>query len=166
MPEKIVTQKALCYVVRNGLLLVFRHTNCSYEEVGVQVPGGTIRPGEAPENAALREAREETALTDFRVVRKLGESEYDISPHRFEIQRRHIFLMELLEPTPLRWSSREDHDGTQPPTPFECFWVPLTAGHVHGASSPARQPLSDQRNLGDVLVWARSHSRRTGASPR
>ncbi|MEV7986850.1 NUDIX domain-containing protein [Micromonospora sp. NPDC085948] len=130
MPEKAVTQKALCYIVRNGGLLVFRHTDHSYEEVGVQVPGGTIRPGEAPEDAALREAHEETGLTDFRVVRKLGEAEYDISPLRFEIQRRHIFLMELLEPTPLRWSSQEDHDGTQPPTPFECFWVPLTAGHI------------------------------------
>ncbi|MET8530027.1 NUDIX domain-containing protein [Micromonospora sp. NPDC005172] len=130
MPEKVVTHKALCYIVRNRRLLVFRHTDYSYEEVGIQVPGGSIRPGETPENAALREAREETGLTDFKVVRKLGESEYDISPLRFEIQQRHIFHLELTEPTPPRWLSQEDHDGIHQPTQFECFWVPLTAGHI------------------------------------
>ncbi|MFE7491427.1 NUDIX domain-containing protein [Kitasatospora sp. NPDC057541] len=56
----------------------------------MQVPAGSVRPGEAPEAAALREAREETGLTDVTIVRKLGETEYDISPYRFEIQHRHV----------------------------------------------------------------------------
>ncbi|MFE7190347.1 hypothetical protein [Kitasatospora sp. NPDC057595] len=38
----------------------------------------------------MREAREETGLTDVTIVRKLGETEYDISPYRFEIQHRHV----------------------------------------------------------------------------
>ena len=69
MPEKVVKDKVLCYVVREGRLLVFRHTDYSYEEVGIQVPAGSIQPGETPEEAALREAREETGLKDFTIVR-------------------------------------------------------------------------------------------------
>ncbi|MBO4160116.1 NUDIX hydrolase [Micromonospora antibiotica] len=130
MPEKVITNKVLCYVVREGRLLVFRHTDFSYEEVGIQVPGGSLRPGEDPADAALREAREETGLTGFSVVRKLGEVEYDISPLRFEIQRRHIFELALHGTTPERWASQEDHDGEQEPTRFECFWIPLRAVHV------------------------------------
>ncbi|MQT03359.1 NUDIX domain-containing protein [Streptomyces jumonjinensis] len=84
----------MVYVVRDGRLLVFRHTDYSYEEVGIQVPAGSIRPGETPEAAALREAREETGLSDFKIVCKLGETEYDISPYRFEIQHRHSFHLE------------------------------------------------------------------------
>lgn len=130
MPEKVTKDKVLVYVVRDGKLLVFRHTDYSYEEVGIQVPAGSIRPGEAPEDAALREAREETGLTEFKIVSKLGEFTYDITPYRWEIQTRHVFHLELSEPAPQRWDSQEDHDGHGEPTRFECFWVPLEAAHV------------------------------------
>jgi len=130
MREKVVKQKVLVYVVRDGKLLVFRHTDYSWEEVGIQVPAGSIRPGEAPQDAALREAREETGLSDFKVVRKLGEAEYDISPYRLEIQHRHFFELELCGDAPDRWASQEDHDGQGEPTRFECFWIPLHAAHV------------------------------------
>jgi 8-oxo-dGTP pyrophosphatase MutT (NUDIX family) len=56
-PEKVTKDKVLVYVVRDGKLLVFRHTDYSYEEVGIQVPAGSIRPGESPQDAALREAQ-------------------------------------------------------------------------------------------------------------
>lgn len=130
MPEKTVRQKAVAYVVRDGRLLVLRHVDFSYEEVGIQVPAGGIRPGEPPHEAALREAREETGLHDFTLVRKLGEFTYDVTPYRFEIQHCHVFHLELREPTPDRWPSREDHDGAQPPTRFECFWIPLESAHI------------------------------------
>lgn len=130
MAEKVVKDKVLVYVVRAGRLLVFRHADYSYEEVGIQVPAGSIRAGESPEDAALREASEETGLTQFKIVRKLGEVEYDISPYRFEIQHRHVFHLELLEKAPERWASQEDHDGQGEPTHFECFWIPLEAAHI------------------------------------
>jgi 8-oxo-dGTP pyrophosphatase MutT (NUDIX family) len=127
---KAVVDKVLCYIVREGRLLVFRHTDHGSEEVGIQVPAGGVRPGETPEEAALREAREETGLTGLTLLRKLGETTYDISPYRFEIQRRHVFVMEPDGPTPERWPSRELHDGEREPTNLECFWIPLEAAHV------------------------------------
>jgi len=41
--------KALVYCVRDGTLLVLRHLDFPPEEVGLQLPGGTIRTGEPPE---------------------------------------------------------------------------------------------------------------------
>jgi 8-oxo-dGTP pyrophosphatase MutT (NUDIX family) len=130
VPEKVVKDKVLVYVVRDGRLLVFRHTDYSYEEVGIQIPAGSIRAGESLEDAALREASEETGLTQFKIVKKLGEVDYDISPYRFEIQHRHVFHLALLEEAPERWASQEDHDGKGEPTHFECFWIPLEAAHI------------------------------------
>ncbi|MFJ3856154.1 NUDIX domain-containing protein [Streptomyces sp. NPDC090085] len=130
MVTRTIKEKVLCYVVRDGHLLVFRHMDYSYEEVGIQVPAGSVRADETPEQAALREAGEETGLTGFSIVRKLGVSEYDMTPYRYELQRRHVFHMELTGAAPERWASAEDHDGEQEPTRFECFWVPLKAAHV------------------------------------
>ncbi|MFX0573086.1 GNAT family N-acetyltransferase [Nocardia nepalensis] len=130
MSDRVVREKVLCYIVRDGKLLVFRHTDYSWEEVGVQVPAGSIRAGETPEDAALREAREETGLSDFSIRSKLGEAEYDISPYRLEIQHRHFFELELHEQAPERWTSQEDHDGQGEPTKFECFWIPLRSAHI------------------------------------
>jgi 8-oxo-dGTP pyrophosphatase MutT (NUDIX family) len=130
VPERVIKEKVVCYVVRDDRLLVFRHRDHSAEEVGIQVPAGSIRRDEPPERAALREAREETGLDGFAIVRKLGVTEYDITPYRYEIQRRHAFQLELQGPAPERWTSDENHDGEQSPTIFECFWISLRAGHV------------------------------------
>ncbi|PVD04479.1 NUDIX domain-containing protein [Streptomyces sp. CS014] len=130
MSPQTVRQKVLCYIVRDEQLLVFRHADYSWEEVGVQVPAGSIREGETPEAAALREAGEETGLTGFRIIRKLGEAEYDMTPYRSELQQRHVFHLEADGPVPDRWDSQEDHDGEQEPTRFECFWIPLKQAHV------------------------------------
>ncbi|MFC4012672.1 NUDIX domain-containing protein [Nonomuraea purpurea] len=130
MPEKAASEKVLCYVVRDGKLLVFRHVDHSYEEVGIQVPAGTVKAGEEPGAAALREAREETGLSAFRIVRELGVAEYDISPYRFEVQRRHFFQLAVDQETPERWASSEDQDGVGEPIRFECFWIPLEHAHV------------------------------------
>ncbi|GAT65744.1 NUDIX hydrolase [Planomonospora sphaerica] len=47
MANKVVKGKVLCYVVRDGRLLVFEPTDHSYEEVGIQAPAGSIRSGAA-----------------------------------------------------------------------------------------------------------------------
>lgn len=48
-------------------LLVFEHPNG-----GIQVPAGSVEPGEDPADAVLREVREESGLAAVRIVRALG----------------------------------------------------------------------------------------------
>ncbi|GAB2814242.1 hypothetical protein GCM10022221_10090 [Actinocorallia aurea] len=138
MPHKPTVAKALAYITNDaGELLVIRHIDYSYEEVGLEVPGGTIRPGEDPAAAALREAQEETSLVNLSLAASLGETTYDITPLRSEIQHRHFFHLRAPGPHPPRWPSAELHDGLQPPTRLECLWLPLNHAHAlslgHGA---------------------------------
>lgn len=135
--EKSLKKKVIVYAVKDGKLLVFRHTDFSYEEVGIQVPAGTIKDDEEPETAALRELQEETGYSAFRIIRPLGIAIYDMAPEKPEIHERHFFLAEPTEDLPERWNSQEDHDGTQEPTRFECFWIPLERGHILQAGQAA-----------------------------
>ncbi len=57
------------------------------------------RPGETPADAALREAREETGLNGFKIVRKLGGTEYDTKP------------VPVRDPAPARVPSGADRAG-------------------------------------------------------
>jgi len=88
-------QKVVCSFVRDGRLLVFKHLDEPWDESGIQVPAGSVKPGEAPETAALREACEETGLTSLRLVRRVGESHYDMTPYRSEMHHRHVFHLEV-----------------------------------------------------------------------
>ncbi len=66
--------KVTCFITRTQKsgtnLLLFNHPIA-----GVQIPAGTVNPGEDPVTAAHREAFEETGLTDLILERALGEVE-------------------------------------------------------------------------------------------
>lgn len=135
--ERTVVDKAVIYCVRRGRLLVMSHPDFAQEEVGIQAPAGTIRIGETPEAAAVRELEEETGYTGFSIVRFLGASDYDITPYRFEQQRRFFFLADPPRDLPERWVSTEDQDGRAPPVQLEFFWIPLQQAHVLQAGQGA-----------------------------
>jgi len=64
--------KVTCFITRPGQqgpeLLLFEHPS-----EGVQIPAGTVNPGEEIEIAACREAAEESGLVGLQLLRKLGE---------------------------------------------------------------------------------------------
>lgn len=66
-------EKVAAFVVRkkNDLpqLLVFSHPSA-----GIQIPSGTVEENEGLESALFREVKEETGLTKWKLVRKLGET--------------------------------------------------------------------------------------------
>jgi 8-oxo-dGTP pyrophosphatase MutT (NUDIX family) len=124
-------QKVVIYCVDDReRLLVLRHLDFPYEQVGLQVPAGTVEPGEDVHTAAHRELCEETGQTCFAIDRYLGSALYNITPMRPEIHERHFFAAHPTAPILERWESFETHAGLKTPTRFECFWIPLTHGHV------------------------------------
>lgn len=123
-------QKVVVYCVQEEKLLVFRHVDFSWEEVGIQVPAGSIREGENPNDAALRELQEETGFKDFEIEAYIGADTYNLNPYRDEIQERHFFRARPTKELPQLWNSQEDHEGKEHPTRLECFWIPLRRAHV------------------------------------
>ena len=75
----MIVHKVTAFITReskNGQqLLLFRHPNA-----GVQIPAGTVEEGESWQTAALREAHEETGLTQLTVQGYLGKINNELAP--------------------------------------------------------------------------------------
>lgn len=137
--ECTVVRKVVAYVIHEQRLLVFTHDDVPIEVAGVQVPAGSIEPGEEPGSAAVREVREETGLRAH-VVRSLGVERYDVRPSKTQVHERHFFELQLLdEQAPERWGAGEDDpsDGGAPQR-WTCYWIPLRDAHVLAAGFGAR----------------------------
>jgi 8-oxo-dGTP diphosphatase len=123
-------QKAFAYITHQNRLLVFRHVDVP--EAGIQVPAGTIKVNEHPEQAVLREAVEETGLTDLTVEKFLGKQEREMSDFgRDEIHHRFFYHLHCNGVPPSTWYHVEcdPSDGFEhEPILFEFFWVVLPYG--------------------------------------
>src|SRR6185503_15082222 len=97
--------KVSAFITRDGArgreLLVFRHDNPA---AGVQVPAGTVEPGEPFDHAVLREAWEESGLAALRIIRPLGLLVEDLPAPRYALAAASPF--------------RQGPDPAAPPLPF------------------------------------------------
>lgn len=139
-----VVDKAMPCVVRPSAggaeLLVIRHPRA-----GIQIPKGTVEPGEDVETAALRELEEETGVRTAKLVRALGCCERiagagtdETGP--LEHHRWHVFRVELTGPVADRWTHRVTAPGDEQGMDFGCHWLPLapdSAQLLHPAFVPA-----------------------------
>ena len=124
-------EKVVAYITHGARLLVFRHTQ--HPEAGIQVPAGTIKEGELPVDAVMREAMEETGLERLEVRAFLGKRRYHLEWFdRSEIQVRHFYHLGVLGEAPATWQHYESSPSG--PIPFEFFWATLPNGVPHLAA--------------------------------
>jgi 8-oxo-dGTP pyrophosphatase MutT (NUDIX family) len=70
----VTVAKSFVYLTRGrGDLLVLAHPD--HPEAGLQVPAGTIKKGETPEQAAARELVEETGIGEARILPRDNQGE-------------------------------------------------------------------------------------------
>jgi 8-oxo-dGTP pyrophosphatase MutT (NUDIX family) len=99
-----VGKAVACMVDALGRLLVFRHP----EDGNMQLPKGTIEPGEAPEDAVRRELLEESGIHHEGPLEALGtllrecEAGVEAAKQR-HTQLWHLFLMRAERPLPERF---------------------------------------------------------------
>jgi len=88
-----VYRRVVAYVVRDGELLVFNHSD--FPEAGTQVPAGTVNADEDPAASVVREVFEETGV-QARIVRPLGTTD-EIAP-RGDARRNFFFVLATDDP--------------------------------------------------------------------
>jgi 8-oxo-dGTP pyrophosphatase MutT (NUDIX family) len=121
----IWVRKAFAYIRRDDCVLVFRHMD--YPEAGLQVPAGTVQPGESPVVAVVREATEETGLIGLRVVRFLGQADRDMQDFGVDqVHERWFFELACDGEPPHTWDHDELHGGGEP-IRFVFTWEPIAA---------------------------------------
>jgi 8-oxo-dGTP pyrophosphatase MutT (NUDIX family) len=85
---------------RKGLLelLLFEHPNA-----GIQIPAGTMEEGEVPEESALREAGEESGLSQLELVNYIGSMDMELPEREFVILKR-TKVYSRPDPTSFDWA--------------------------------------------------------------
>lgn len=115
--------KVLIYATWREQLLVFNEPD--FPEIDLQVPGGTMEPGESPEVAAVREFVEETGLAPPASLLPLATQDYRFTKDGRQIwHRRHYFHAQLSGEQKETWLHFEmTPDGGGPPIRFRFFWL-------------------------------------------
>jgi 8-oxo-dGTP pyrophosphatase MutT (NUDIX family) len=118
--------RAYAYVTYKNKVLLFTHPLSP--EAGIQVPAGTIQEGEKPEDAALREAEEETGLQNLRMVAFLDQDIRDMSDcGTAELQYRWFYHIECLSEPPEKWMHGEHGKNGEIIIPFDFYWSEINA---------------------------------------
>lgn len=123
-------QKVYAYIVQDGDLVLFEEPD--FPEVGRQVPGGTVEPGEALDQAMLREAEEETGLSGLRVMQLLGNHQENWPPEKPKAHYDcYYYYLQCDEPIPAQWDHIEHFaNNGAAPILFRFHRVPLSEAHT------------------------------------
>lgn len=82
-------------------LLLFAHHDLP--DVPLQIPGGTVEPGEDVDHAVRREIEEEAGLQNLRLMRKLGISKAPSTSVPGAVLERHCYLFQAPTNSPDSW---------------------------------------------------------------
>ena len=130
--------KAYVYLTCGRELLVFRQPDQPY--VGLQVPGGTVDPGESHLTAALREFGEETGLALPHALEQIGAQVllFDNALGR-DVHDRRLYHAVTPAEGPARRRTSWEHFEMSPsgggdPIRFELFWIDIDEAQALGAS--------------------------------
>ncbi|WP_247002629.1 NUDIX hydrolase [Halosolutus gelatinilyticus] len=122
MTNVTYVEKACAYVTRNsGELLVFEGPGHD----GLQIPKGTLEPGESPRDALFREVMEESGLGTLNATRHLSTDVWTrrrSPPKRYV---RHFFHAMVHEPRD-RWIHTVADGGEEHGSEFELYWIDPT----------------------------------------
>jgi 8-oxo-dGTP pyrophosphatase MutT (NUDIX family) len=143
-----VKEKVLVYIFRrrgpNAEVLVFEHAD--FPEAGLQVPAGTLEPGEDPADGALREAYEESGLSGLSIGRFIGVFDW-LRSDLNQLHHRHVYVLTCAERVRDTWlhtvTAGEEDQGLR----FRFYWL---------AADVAKQALSaDQGAYIDLALSSR-----------
>ena len=113
--------RAYAYITYQNKLLLF--TQPQAPDSGIQVPAGTIKDGEKPEIAVLREATEETGLEDLELVTFLDQDTRDMNDcGTDELQYRWFYHIRCNKKPPVTWTHGEFSETGELLIPFDFFW--------------------------------------------
>jgi 8-oxo-dGTP pyrophosphatase MutT (NUDIX family) len=90
------------------------------------VPGGGIDEGESVDEAAVREAREETGI-EVRVVRTLGMAEHPGLREPDHVHQSHFVQATPVERQPDEWEHHITGHGVEAGSIVRCYWLPVQA---------------------------------------
>ncbi|WP_435064691.1 NUDIX hydrolase [Halobaculum sp. EA56] len=127
-PETTYVGKACAYITRRGSeLLVFEGPG----HEGLQIPKGTIEPGERPRSAVFREVREESGLATLSGVERLATDVWRRRESPPKAYVRHFYHARVHEPRD-RWTHVVRDGGDEHGSEFEFSWIGIEEARERG----------------------------------